>query len=211
MRPARSANKIAGKFRAARRPRTAQARLWSRRACRETKRRRLLLHAVVFLHHAVLLHAVVLFHGVLGHRVLLHRVLGHGVFLHAVVLAHLVLGEGGRGERQAERKSGGRNSERNAGGADGHLGVIPLKTGLKATDAATRQRSRSTVCYPLPEKFLILKTPRIKAFQACFRFGMNSLAKVGGWSCFCRTLSGKCAPQQRWRPVPAKFSLELSD
>src|SRR5882724_5068812 len=77
-----------------------------------------LLRRVVFL-HAILLHAIILLHGVLGHRVLLHRVLGHGVFLHAVVLSHLVLGEGGRCQRQAERKSGNRYAQCNAG-ANGH-------------------------------------------------------------------------------------------
>src|SRR5205823_1309160 len=96
---------------------TAQAGRWGEPV--DAKARCLVfLHCVVFL-HAVLLHAIILLHGVLGHRVLLHRVLGHGVFLHGVVLAHLVLGQGGRCQRQAERKSGSRYAECNAG-ANGH-------------------------------------------------------------------------------------------
>src|SRR5258708_7521530 len=97
----------------------------------------ILLHSVVFLHCIVLFHSIVFLHGVLGHGVLLHRVLGHAVllhrvlghgvaFLHAVVLAHLVLGEGGRRKRQAERNSSGRYSERNAG-AHGHWLVILVR------------------------------------------------------------------------------------
>src|SRR5579859_6241623 len=96
-----------------------QARPWWERACERTRRGGLLLHFVLL--HAVLLHhAVVFLHAVLGHRVLLHAViLGHRVFLHAVVLLHRILGEGGGGERQAERKRGSRNSKRNTGG-NGH-------------------------------------------------------------------------------------------
>jgi hypothetical protein len=44
---------------------------------------------------------------------------------------------------------------------------------------------------------------RPRAFEAYFRFGMISPAKVGSWSSFCRTLSRKCAAQQRWRSPPS--------
>src|ERR1700761_1426432 len=86
------------------------------------------------LRHPVLLHAVVLFHGVLGHRVLLHGVLGHGILLHSVVLLHGILGEGSGGKRQAQRKSGSRNSEHKAS-TNGHW-WLPFEQFRKATHAA---------------------------------------------------------------------------
>lgn len=70
-----------------------------------------LRHVVLF--HAVLLHAVTFFHGAFGHRIFLHhRVLGHGVLFRHVVVAHLVLGEGSRGQREADRKGCDSGAER---------------------------------------------------------------------------------------------------
>jgi hypothetical protein len=98
------------------------------------KRRRLFRHAVVFL-HAVLLHhhPIVLLHGVLGHLVFLHGAVA------AQLVTHFILGEGGGSQRETERKSGGRDSEREAG-ADGRERVFPLslifELDFEATDVA---------------------------------------------------------------------------
>src|SRR6516225_3051399 len=108
---------------------------------------RLLLHAVVFLHHTVIFLHAVLGHGVFLHAVvLLHGVLRHGVFLHAVILLHVVGGEGGR-ERQAERDGGSRDSKRDTG-ANGHRSFILFESG---SDSDTCRwwygRARIWVCY----------------------------------------------------------------
>jgi hypothetical protein len=50
---------------------------------------------------------------------------------HDIVLSHLVLGEGGRRKREAERKRGNRYSERKAG-AKGHGLVILFETGVES-------------------------------------------------------------------------------
>ena len=79
----------------------------------------------LLLHHAVFFHAIVLLHTVVRHGILLHTVaLRHGVLFHAVILAHLVLSEGGRCQREAERDERGGHAERKPGG-DGH-DVFPL-------------------------------------------------------------------------------------
>src|SRR5581483_2530037 len=101
----------------------------------------------VLLHHpVVLLHTIVLLHGVLGHGVLLHIVLGHRVFLHAVILAHLVLGKGCGSEREAERESGGGESERKARGHLGH----PSRAGWTSGSCRPSDRRRGDrLCYAM--------------------------------------------------------------
>src|SRR5229473_5082422 len=123
------------------------------------KQRRLFLHSVIFLHHAVL--------------------------LHSVVLLHLVLGEGGGGKREAERKRGGRNSERDAG-TDGHLLVIPLKTGFESDGCR----------YIHDDPAIAFVTRRLKNFtklRSVVWLPSDFAAKIGRRSCFCRIFARVCA------------------
>ena len=66
--------------------------------------------------------------------------------LHAVVLAHLVLREGGRRERQAERNERGRKAEADTG-RGGH-GLVPLLGSFsKRRLPLPQRRSRDRLCY----------------------------------------------------------------